>query len=83
MLSELDATKIVKSVFSDSRIEKPIDYRGVYLFQVFGTDPLEGGQDPFFSVNKQTGELRDFSVITDGDPREIEEQFLILQKNKS
>lgn len=82
MLNELEAMKIVRSAFPESRIEKPIDYRGIYLFQVFGTDPLEGDQDPFFSVDKQTGELRDFSVITDGDPKEIEEKFLTLQKSK-
>jgi hypothetical protein len=82
MLSEAEATKIVADVFSDSRIEKPIDYRGLYIFPVFGDDPLEGGQDPFFSVDKQTGELRDFSVITDGNPKEIEEAFLKLQKIK-
>lgn len=83
MLSELEAVTIIRAEFSDSRIEKPIDYRGVYLFQVFVADPLESGQDPFFSVDKQTGELRDFSVLTDGNPKEIEEKFLALQRNKS
>jgi hypothetical protein len=79
MLSELEASGIIKAVFPNSRIEKPIEYRGVFLFQVFGDDPLEGDQDPFFSVNQKTGELRDFSVITDGDPKEIESKFLALR----
>jgi hypothetical protein len=82
MLSELEASGIIKAVFPNSRIEKPIVYRGVFLFQVFGDDPLEGDQDPFFSVNIQTGEIRDFSVITDGNPKEIEDKFLALQKSK-
>jgi hypothetical protein len=76
MLSEIDAVRIVTDAFPGARIEKPIEYQGVYLFQVFTDDLLEGGQDPFFSVNMQTGELRDFSVITDGDPKEIELKFL-------
>lgn len=82
MLSELEATGLIGNLFTGSRIEKPIAYRGVYLFQVFGQDPLEGDQDPFFSVNIQTGEIRDFSVLTDGDPKEIENAFLALQKRR-
>ncbi len=82
MLGEQEATGIVRAAFPDSRIEKPIDYRGVFLFQVFGSDPLEGDQDPFFSVHKQTGELRDYSVITDGNPKEIEKLFFINQRTK-
>lgn len=82
MLSEEDATILIKRAFPDSRIEKPIIYRGVYLFQVFGNDPLEGDQDPFFSVNIRTGELRDFSVITDGNVREIADKFSVLRAKK-
>lgn len=82
MLSELEATGLIGNLFTGSRIEKPIAYRGVYLFQVFGQDLLEGDQDPFFSVNIQTGEIRDFSVLTDGDPKEIENAFLALQKRR-
>jgi hypothetical protein len=79
MLSEIEARGLITAVFPNSRIDKPIDYQGLYVFPVFGDDPLEGGQDPFFSVNQQTGELRDFSVITDGDPKEIEAKFLQIQ----
>lgn len=83
MLSELEATAIVRKEFPDSRIEPPINYRGVYLFMVFNDDdPLEGDQDPFFSVDHMTGELRDFSIITDGNPREITDLFLAKQKFK-
>lgn len=80
MLSELEATEIVKEALPDRHIQTSIDYRGVYLFLVLGTDPLEGDQDPFFSVHKQTRELRDFSIMTDGDPNEITEKFLAKQR---
>jgi len=76
MLTEEQATQIIKSAFLDGEIKAFIDYNGVYLFQVFSPDPLEGDQDPFFSVNQTTGELRDFSVMTDGDINEITEKFL-------
>lgn len=32
--------------------------------------------DPFYSVDIQTGEFRDFSIITDGDISEINNLFL-------
>lgn len=79
MLNELEATKIIRDIFPDSRIDKPIDYRGVFVFPVFGDDPLEGGLDPFFSVDQKTGEVRDFSIITDGDPKEIDAKFLKIK----
>jgi hypothetical protein len=82
MLSELEASGLIKSTFPNSRIEKPIFYRGLFVFQVFGDDPLEGDQDPFYSVDQKTGELRDFSILTDGDPKEIEAEFLKVQKSK-
>jgi hypothetical protein len=83
MLSELEATSIVRNTFPTSRVEPPIAYRGVYLFMVFNDDdPLEGDQDPFFSVEQSTGELRDFSIITDGDPNEITNLFLIRQQQR-
>lgn len=80
MLSESAATEIVKDAFPDRYVETSIEYGGVYLFLAPGTDPLEGDQDPFFSVDKTTGELRDFSIITDGDPHEISKKFLAKQR---
>lgn len=82
MLSELDAKSIVTLAFPDDRIEPPIVYRGLYVFQVFSDDPVEGDHDPFFSVNQRTGELRDFSILTDGNTKEITDLFLAKQKTK-
>lgn len=76
MLSEVDARVVVKNAFPTASISNPIDYQGVYVFKVITPDPLEGDQDPFYSVNKTTGELRDYSVITDGDINEITDLFL-------
>ncbi|QFG09117.1 hypothetical protein PBI_SPORTO_9 [Arthrobacter phage Sporto] len=80
MLSELQATEIVKEAFPERNIDTVIVYGGVYLFLAPSADPLEGDQDPFFSVDVTTGELRDFSIITDGDPHEISKRFLAKQR---
>lgn len=79
MLSEAEATIKLQAVFPDRSIEPPIKYNGLFIFQAFSPDPIEGEFDPFFSVNMETGEVRDFSIITDGDPHEIERLFLEKQ----
>lgn len=82
MLSEQDARTLVEMAFPQSRVQTSIDYGKVYLFMVISSDPLEGDQDPFFSVDKETGNLSDFSIITDGDPREITKKFLAKQRQE-
>lgn len=76
MLSEVDATNLLKRVFPTSKINSPISYKGLYVFQVFSSDPDEGQYDPFMSVNQTTGEIKDFSVITDGNINDITNLFL-------
>lgn len=82
MLSETQATQALDKAFPGRKIEPPISYRGLYVFKAISPDPDEGDFDPFFSVNQQTGEVRDFSVITDGDPRELSKLFLARQGKK-
>ncbi len=74
------ATDVVKKTFPEGKITSNIEYKNLYIFQVFNPFPGEEGMDPFFSVNKQTGEIRDFSIITDGDTRELTKLFLEAQK---
>lgn len=76
------AEKIVRDNLPDGTIQKWVEYRGLYLFQVFNADPIEGTLDPFFSVNQQTGEFRDFSIITDGNIDEISALFSSSQERK-
>lgn len=75
MVSSQQATSIVKSEFPDGTIESYISYKNLFVFKVFTKDSQEGQMDPFFSVDKTTGELRDFSIITDGDITEITDLF--------
>lgn len=66
-----EATKIVQKAIPDGKIQASVVYNDLYLFQVFNTDPFEEEMDPFFSVHRETGEFRDFSIITDGKTAEV------------
>lgn len=50
-------------------------YQGLYLFRIVFPSAHEADYDPFFSVNIETGEVRDFSVLTDGDLTDISAAF--------
>lgn len=83
MLTEEQALLKIREVFPDSDLEVtgPVNYNDLYLFRVIDTsDPIEGMWDPFFSVDKETGEVRDFSIITDGDQGKIIELFQEVTK---
>lgn len=71
MLDASTALLVVKSHLPNGKIQKYIDYKNLFVFQVFGEDPLEGTMDPFFSVHKTTVEFNGFSIFTDGDTAEI------------
>lgn len=68
------AISIVAESLPGARIEKVVEYKNLYLFQVFVDLPGEEGFDPFFSVDKVTGEFRDFSILN-GDTKAILELF--------
>lgn len=76
------AEQIVKKAIPDGAIQAYIEYKGLYVFQVFTTDPGEEELDPFYSVNQKTGEFRDFSVLTDGNMRDISRLFYEAKTRK-
>lgn len=82
MLSFEEARKIAQDSYPEGRIELQVGYRDLYLFQIFDEDPNEGEMDPFYSVDMNTGEFRDFSVLTDGDFDEIERLFILAKTNR-
>lgn len=57
-----EATKLLEEAIQEgSKIKSTVDYGDHFLFIVHRPDPLEGTLDPFFSVNKKTRLVRDFS----------------------
>lgn len=82
MLSVKQAVNTVKKNLPDGNIDSMIVYNGLYVFKVFNDDELEGQMDPFYSVNMETGEFRDFSILTDGNITEIVKLFNESKKSK-
>ena len=66
-----NAIDIVKKNIPNGKIDASIRYRDLYLFKVFIDNGFEKEMDPFYSVNINTGEFRDFSILTDGNTGEI------------
>lgn len=69
------AIDIAKKALPNGKIQKYIEYNGLFVFQIFTDDPGEEEYDPFYSVNKETGEFREFSIITDGNIKKIVDLF--------
>lgn len=69
------AINIVKKNIPNVKIDASIRYHDLYLFKVFIDNGFEKEMDPFYSVNINTGEFRDFSILTDGDIGEITNLF--------
>jgi hypothetical protein len=75
MLSVLEATHIVRKNHPGGDIQDVVTYKNLYLFMVFNKRPGEEQMDPFFSVDKDTGEFKEFSVLTDSDVGEVTSLF--------
>lgn len=76
MLDVKAAQAVAEKTLPDGKIQAVVSYRDLFVFQIFMDDPYEGQWDPFYSVNKNTGEFRDFSILTDGDPNELMTLFM-------
>ncbi len=74
-MTEAEAFKIaMRYMAPGSEFVKSVTYRNFFIFQINGPDPLEGNLDPFFSVDKTTGEFSDFSIVEGG--LELIKQFV-------
>ena len=82
MLTEQQARDIFSAAVPDAPIQAQVLYRDVYLFRVIFPSPEEAEFDPFFSVDVETGEVRDFNVMLDGDLTEITAAFLSAEQQK-
>lgn len=74
MLNAAEAAKAVQTAV-DCKVEACVPYRGGFLARVNLNSAEEANYDPFFMVNANTGEVQEFSIMTDGDPLEIATAF--------
>ena len=82
MLSPTQAAEIIKKNIPIGTIQSYIDYGGLYIFQVFTTRPGEEIMDPFYSVDRNTGEFSEFSILTDGNTGQIARLFDEAQRKR-
>lgn len=82
MLNLDEATKIITENLPGGRISAVVEYKNLFLFQVFHSMPFEEELDPFFSVDRDTGEFDDFSIIVDGNINEVIPLFVQANKLK-
>lgn len=74
-MTEAEALKIaMRYMAPGSKFIKSATYGNLFIFHINGPDPAEGDLDPFFSVDKTTGEFSDFSIV-EGGP-ELLRQFI-------
>ncbi len=69
--AENEVIKAIRGVIVDACVP----YKGGFLARVTLPAAEEANYDPFFMVNAYTGEVQEFSVMTDGDPLEIAAAF--------
>lgn len=74
MLDFKDAKRIIEKNLPNGIIKSAILYDGSYVFMVFID---EDEFDPFYSVDSENGEFRDFSILTDGDTSTIIRNFAL------
>lgn len=73
-MTKAEALKIaMKHMAPGSKHVRTVTYGNLFILQINGPDPVEGDLDPFFSVDKTTGEFSDFD-LSDGGP-ELVRQF--------
>lgn len=75
MLSTAEAKAAVEKQNPGTTAEVCVTYNDLYLVRVKHADPDEVGYDPFYSVHPLTGEVKEFSVLTDGNIVEIAKLF--------
>jgi hypothetical protein len=65
MLNIAEAGKALIAAVPSATIQDSVLSNDLYIFRIKFSDPGEENYDPFFSVNVNTGEVKDFSILTD------------------
>jgi hypothetical protein len=71
MYDQAQAQAQLEANLPDAPVQAWAQYHELFLFRVKFPMASEADYDPFFSVDSLTGEVRDFSVLTDSSLSEI------------
>lgn len=74
-LNATQAKTLVGLSYPEARIVDCFEYKDLFLVRIQHPSEEEADYDPFFSVNVNTGEVNEFSVIANGDPSGLAEAF--------
>ncbi len=75
MLNQAQVEDLVAKLYREVKVVDSFRYEDIFLVRVEHPDPEEVNYDPFFSVDPNTGIVKEFSVITDGDHVDIARAF--------
>lgn len=75
MLTDTQAKAALLEELPGIEVAAQARFHDLYLFRVVYPSSEEANYDPFFSVHMESGEVSEFSVMTDGDPLEIAAAF--------
>jgi hypothetical protein len=64
-----------------AQVRAAVEYGDVYLLRVEFLASGEQNYDPFFTVDKETGAVNEFSVLHDGNIGEITMLFLAAEED--
>lgn len=79
MYNEAQAKKLVEEKNPGSKAMDSFRYNNLILVRVEHPSPDEANYDPFYSVDPDSGQVNEFSVLADGDPKAI---ALAFEKSK-
>lgn len=66
-MTEAEALRIAMTHMAPgSKFKRAVEHGDHFVFHINGPDPVEGNLDPFYSVNKTTGEFSDFDISEGG-----------------
>lgn len=74
-MNATEATMIVRRALPEGKIHRRVEFGNFYLFMVFMDDKNEGSMDAIYSVDKESGEFKDFPYMNDDIFEEVIQLF--------
>lgn len=82
MLNLNEAKEALLKSIPGAIVQKNVETKTLFIFLIIRPDAFEEEYDNFFSVNKETGFVSDFSIVEDDPTFEIRKLFMALSKKE-